>query len=573
MLNSVFETEIKQYDFSKNGIIDIKKLQKGEDWPVVYILSNDREAYVGETLNAYNRMNQHLGNSQRQVLTKISLMLSDAFNKSAILDIENMLITHMHADGKFTLQNSNGGQSKLHNYYQRAAYQNCFEQIWEDLKKIDLVNHSLFEVQNSDIFKYSPFKMLTRDQYEIVEGLLNDYVKSLGRSERMDIVVQGGPGTGKSLIAIYFLNLLVGVIKNKIDFSDLEEDTEYFNKDLNLIEKIKENSDVRIGFVVSVPSFKATVKKICNSISLLKKIDIVSPSEATKKEYDVLIVDEAHRLKRRCKLTNYGAYDAANKRLNLDKEKTELDWLKHQAKKMLILFYDNNQKVKESDVLKEDFDALLDATGTKKYWLNSQLRVKGGNEYMEFVSRLFTSSPINYNKVGEYDVKVYDDCHQMFEEIKKKNKKYSGLCRVLAGLSFDWRKKVRDKSSEVYSRDYDFVIDGYKYCWNQDFNDSNFIINDKYLDSVGCIYTSQGHDLNFAGIILGNDIKYNIKTNRIEFNTKKFIDTNSKSRDDNVTIENIINAYKVLLTRGIYGTYIYACDKNLREYIKQLIIK
>ena len=124
-----FETNIKQYNFNDNGINSIKKEKYGIDWPVVYILSSSKEAYIGETQNAYGRMVQHKKNPCRYTLTKVSLITSETFNKSAILDIENMLITYMHADGVFSLQNANGGQSKLHNYYQRAFYQEFFKLI------------------------------------------------------------------------------------------------------------------------------------------------------------------------------------------------------------------------------------------------------------------------------------------------------------------------------------------------------------------------------------------------------------------------------------------------------------
>lgn len=143
---------------------------------------------------------------------------------------------------------------------------------------------------------------------------------------------------------------------------------------------------------------------------------------------------------------------------------------------------------------------------------------------------------------------------------------------MLAGLSFNWRKKARDKKSTQYNQNYDFEIDGHFYNWNEDFNASNFISNDDNIDKIGCIYTSQGHDLNFAGVILGEDISYNPETKQIEFHIDKYIDTYSKSSDDNKTIGNIINSYLVLLTRGVYGTYIYAVDKNLRDYIKRMVI-
>jgi DUF2075 family protein len=238
---------------------------------------------------------------------------------------------------------------------------------------------------------------------------------------------------------------------------------------------------------------------------------------------------------------------------------------------MLILFYDDKQSVKESDVRKEDFDKIFSTSDTVRFNLSTQLRVKGGNEYIEFAHNLFTNNPSKYRLTTGYDLKVFDDCHEMFEKIKEKNIEYQGLCRMLSGLSFYWRKKARDKTTTVYKQDYDFEIDGYHYCWNDDFNATNFITKDESLDKIGCIYTAQGHDLNYAGVIFGKDITYNPNTKRIEYHVDEFIDTNSRSNDKNKTIQNIINAYLVLLTRGMYGTYIYAVDKNLRDYIKSLI--
>lgn len=571
---STFEAKIEQYSFDENGINNLKINSKhGVDWPVVYILSGNKEAYVGETQNAYDRMKQHFSNKKRKNLTKINLMQSDSFNKSAILDIENMLITHMHADGKFILQNSNGGQSKLHNYYQRSEYQNVFTEIWDKLKKLNLVEHSLFEVENSEIFKFSPYKELTNDQYIVVEELLKLYSQAMQGTSRMDVIVNGGAGTGKSLIAIYFLNMIANILNNDYDFSDTEQyiDDESFLNRADLIKAIKTYGNDKIGFVIAVPSFKDTVKKVFKSIKELRHIHVISPSEASRGDYDVLIVDEAHRLKRRHKLTNYGTHDNVNKSLGLPADSTELDWLKFKAKKMLILFYDGIQSIKESDVSKEDFDKINFDDYTHKLFLNTQLRVKGGDEYIDFARSLFSNSPVKYKSQKGYDLKVYDDCYEMFEAIKSKNIEYKGLCRMLAGFSFYWRKKARDKKNIKYNQNYDFEIDGHYYCWNEDFNASDFITNDKNIEKIGCIYTSQGHDLNYAGVIFGEDISYNPETKQIMYHPDKFIDTYSKSSDINKTINNIINAYLVLLTRGVYGTYIYAVDKNLREYINSLI--
>lgn len=314
-------------------------------------------------------------------------MQSDSFNKSAILDIENMLITHMHANGKFVLQNSNGGQSQLHNYYQRSEYQNVFADIWNKLLKFNLVNHSLFEVENSEIFKFSPYKELTSEQYTIVEELLQVYSEAMKQDKQMNVVVNGGAGTGKSLIAIYFINMIANILNNNYDFSDTDDyldDESFFNR-AELIKTIKTYGNDKIGFVIAVPSFKDTVKRVFESIKELKHIHVISPSEASRGDYDVLIVDEAHRLKRRNKLTNYGTHDNVNRALGLPLDSTELDWLKLKAKKLLILFYDNMQAVKKSDVAKEDFTKLINGDNVLQFFLTAQLRVKGGNEYINYL--------------------------------------------------------------------------------------------------------------------------------------------------------------------------------------------
>ena len=106
----------------------------GENWPVVYILNNSREAYIGETHHASVRMNQHMDNPERRRLTEIRIISGEDFNKSVILDLEAFLIKHMGADGKYKLQNGNNGLQD-HDYYNRTKYEEGFQHIWKKLKK------------------------------------------------------------------------------------------------------------------------------------------------------------------------------------------------------------------------------------------------------------------------------------------------------------------------------------------------------------------------------------------------------------------------------------------------------
>ena len=109
--------DIETYKFDVNTLEKLAKAKYGSMWPVVYIINNENEAYVGETVDAYMRTRQHLDNPKRRILKLINIISSEKFNKSVILDLESFLIKHMAADNKFKLQNGNGGLQK-HNYYQ-----------------------------------------------------------------------------------------------------------------------------------------------------------------------------------------------------------------------------------------------------------------------------------------------------------------------------------------------------------------------------------------------------------------------------------------------------------------------
>lgn len=99
---------IKEYEFNELGKKNIGYEKKGKNWPVVYLIHNDKELYIGETQNVYNRFDQHLKNKDRKKLKTINIIFDDEFNKSAILDIEQQLIQLCSADNKFVLQNLNG---------------------------------------------------------------------------------------------------------------------------------------------------------------------------------------------------------------------------------------------------------------------------------------------------------------------------------------------------------------------------------------------------------------------------------------------------------------------------------
>lgn len=551
-------SEITKFDFTKDGAEAIKETRYGVNWPVVYIIHNGVEAYIGESSNAFHRTKTHLRNEERKKLKEIHIIYDEKYNKSAILDIESLLIQFMSADNKFLLQNRNSGQSQAHDYYQRQLYVNSFTQLWEDLRDIDLVNNDLDVIKNSDLFKFSPYKMLTTDQYEVSQEILFDILLNL--EKRKVYLVKGNAGTGKTVLAVYLVKLLTDYANNDYNMEDLEDEDEiYTNLSLLRVKRFE------VGLVIPVTPLRQTLKKVFSRIKGLKSSMVIGPNDVTKKEYDLLIVDEAHRLKRRKNLTGYSSFDKTNEKLNLSKEGTELDWILMCSKKQ-ILFYDKNQSIKPSDVTNEYFKHKVYSQNYDSYYLTSQLRVQGGEKYIDFIKHILEEKECVYhNDAQDYDLKIFTDINKMVSEIKSKNEIY-GLSRVVSGYSWPWHTKDKNLEDIIHNDLYDIDIQGNHYVWNSTIND--WVNSANSINEIGCIHTIQGYDLNYAGVIIGNELIYNKKKQTIEIVRENYFDQKGKDgvhKTDDLK-KYILHIYEVLLTRGIRGTYIYICDDNLREY-------
>lgn len=518
---------IKTFEFNKCKFDEIKKFNFGFNWPVVYLIENGKELYVGETVNVYMRSNQHYEKPERRKLDSLHIINDDEYNKSATLDIESSLIQYVSADGKFILQNGNNGL-KNHNYFDRQKYQAKFEVIWEELKKMKLAQNDIEDIRNSDLFKYSPYKALTMDQKDVADKIINK-IKS---GEKQSYIVNGAPGTGKTILATYLF------------------------KRLSEIEEIKE---LKIGLVVPMTGLRGTLRKTFKNIKGLSAKMIIGPSDV-KSGYDILIIDESHRLKQRKNITNYKSFDDNNKLLKLDFNATELDWIL-KCSKSQIFFYDKNQSVRPSDINSNIFEGL----SAERFELKSQLRIVGGEEgekYISFIQNLLDLVSIKKERFSIYDFKIYDDIQKMVDDIKSKNSQIE-LCRIISGYAWPWASK-KDSSK------HDIEIQGVKLKWNSVVH--NWVYSPNAINEVGCIHTVQGYDLNYAGVIIGPEIYYDKENKKIKIHPEKYMDINGKRGANDKELERyIINIYKTLLTRGMRGTYVYIVDDNLREYFKDNI--
>jgi GIY-YIG catalytic domain./Uncharacterized conserved protein (DUF2075). len=178
------------------------------NWPVVYVMTNQKEVYVGESINAEKRMYQHLESVEKQRLNCVRVILDERFNKSACLDLESFLIRMFSGDGSRQVLNHNAGITDA-DYYDREAYKQTFDGVFGMLREQEhLFQRTLPEIINSDLFKLSPFKALNHDQAIAVEDILEGLFFDIERGIRSTVVVEGNPGTGKTVVAIYLLKLL-----------------------------------------------------------------------------------------------------------------------------------------------------------------------------------------------------------------------------------------------------------------------------------------------------------------------------------------------------------------------------
>jgi len=558
------QVKINPYDFENSLFEDFSTNHFAKDlWPLVYILSDGKTktAYVGETTDAYARMGSHLKHKTKSKLTSVHLITSEKFNKSATLDIESNLIKYMAGDNLFKLLNANLGLAN-HNYYQKKeVYWDIFNTVWNQLRAEGVTKHSIQHIDNTDLFKYSPYKSLTTEQSQGLYQIL----ESLATGKFNCTLVEGGAGTGKTILAIFLFKMLSSHLD---DFSFKEFGTEE-KAFIDLVSRINQKfPNPRMALVVPMSSFRATLKKVFKNIKGLNPKMVIGPSEVSKGKYDLLVVDESHRLRRRVNLTNYKSFDDACKRLKLDKYScSELDWVMLQAKNV-ILFYDDGQSIKPTDTPKSEFDKLKKLVRSNVLKLKSQFRVNGGNAYVDFIQSLLQGKLNSQSQIFDskrYELLIHDNIEDMINEIKMRDEE-SGLSRLIAGFSWKWISKNNKELKDI-------KIGEHELMWNGTAND--WINSKESINEVGCIHTTQGYDLNYAGIIFGNEISYDPVSQEIIIKPENYHDKNGKNtiKDPKVLKEFILNIYKTIMLRGIKGTYVYVCDPLLREYFESFIPK
>lgn len=382
--------------------------------------------------------------------------------------------------------------------------------------------------------------MMIDDQKVVYENTLKAIKKATKKGENHVIIVEGGPGTGKSVLAI---NLLV-----KLTGEDL------------LCQYVTKNSAPRYVYCEKLKG-RYTQKYIQN---LFKGSG--GYIESQENEFDVLIVDEAHRLNEKSGMFRNLGENQVKEIIN--------------ASKVSIFFIDEYQKVTIHDVgNKADIRKFAEEKGAKvvELKLESQFRCSGSDGYLAWIDDVLgVRNTANFDGFEfNYDFRVMDDPNEVKRLIEEHNK-VRNKSRIVSGYCWNWiSKKGGEKATEY---DIEIPMHDFKMKWNFS-NSSTWAIDEKSVSESGCIHTCQGLEFDYVGVIVGDDLRFENNKIITDFTARAKTDQSLKGiktmykKDPqkalDIADEIIKNTYRTLMTRGMKGCYIYCTDKGLADYFKQ----
>ena len=531
--------ELLKFPFKQTYMNELNNSEQFLNYPVIYILNGNKEAYIGETVYFKKRMKAHL--KTRTNIDQINLIKHEQFNRSATFHLETKLINYFLGDEKYTLQNKSKTASDFtHNYYNKPYYdQQIFKELWQQLYEEKLVNHQLEQIENKDIFKISPYKELSLDQAELKESVLGFCEKQV-QATTADygslLVIEGEAGVGKSVV----LSSIFNTIQERAE----EASSPLYKTENYLVVNHEEMFKTYKGIAKSVKHLKAK--------NFSKPTPLINNLQKTMKKADIIFVDEAHLL-----LTKSDTY-------NNFYGNNQLEELLKLAKVVGVV-YDPDQVLKLKSLWG---NAILEklkklSPYQEEYQLSNQFRMQANDEVIDWINAFKKKEVLEIPKDENYDFKVFETMEEMHEKIKSQNDQY-GLSRVVS--TFDYLHKKDGGTYYVKESNGEYQIP-----WNTTSTKYTWAEKPETVHEAGSIYTIQGFDLNYVGVVLGPSVKYDPTTEKIVIDTSKYMDKGAYTGVEGiehveVAKEKIVlNSINILMKRGIKGLYIYASDEALRE--------
>lgn len=379
--------------------------------------------------------------------------------------------------------------------------------------------------------------ILIDDQKVVFEKAYKLAMESTTKNKNV-LIVHGGPGTGKSVVAI---NLLVRLIEK-------QKNAQYVSKNA----APREVYSTKLTGAMSQSRYKSLF------------VGSGSFSKTERNIFDALVVDEAHRLNEKSGLfSNLG--------------ENQIKEIIHSSK-FSVFFLDEDQRVAFSDIGSREeivFWANKEKANVHELALSSQFRCNGSNGYLNWLDNYLQIKETANTDISEldYDFRVFDSASKMHESICELNSK-GKTSRTVAGYCWDW---VSAKDNNKF----DIEIDNLKMKWNLKSYGSKWIIHPDSISEAGCIHTCQGLEVDYIGVIIGPDLVVRDGSVITDGFSRPSRDKTikgfrsmykSNKSDAQKLVDTVIkNTYKTLMTRGMKGCYIFCVDKETNEYFKKIV--
>ncbi len=542
LTSKMVDVIISGYDENKKPVIILVELKQ---WEYVYDV-RDRDAVVKTLIGSKEINSLH---PSYQVLSYKELMQ----NYNVNIDINKVNIIPLVYLHNYDLRSDDDIlNKKFAPYYKKAlmfgkndidelkSYIHDNIKFGDNLEVMQMIDNSeikptkkLLDVIGNVLETKKEFLLLD-EQKVIMEEISKYAYMSFTDNKKRVMIIKGGPGTGKSVLAINALGELLSVgLMGAYVSKNMAPRAVYKTMVLNGDKKISINE------LFKGSSFFFRDK--CN-------------------KYDFLLIDEAHRLQEKSGLHNNIGENQIKEIIN--------------AARLSVFFVDEKQIVTLKDIGRianiKDWAKFYEALVIEME-LNSQFRCNGSDNYLDFIDKLL------YNKREKncfnFDFQVMDSPHDLRELIKEKNT--NNNARLVAG--FCWTRNGKNADNQDYL---DIKIDDFGMSWNLKHGEP-FAIRKNAINEIGCIHNVQGLEFDYIGVIIGPDLKY--REGKIITDCKERASTEKslyglyvlmkkdKTYYQNLADTIIRNTYRVLLTRGIKGCYVYSVDKELQKYLKKII--
>ncbi|MHA2788195.1 DNA/RNA helicase domain-containing protein [Corynebacterium sp. S7] len=617
-LSGKTRAEVRPFSYSAESLRDFLQAIENEDeetqklllnYPTVYVVyhrsKDSYRVYVGETNDIAQRTKTHLTSDPRLVdlrqedIDKVLLLPENfdaklvqsakwkafrdndstilvightLFNKSMTLDIEDRLmlflssVDDVESAGANSVKINNSRRNVQTEYFTQEFVNQAFQEIWRKLRDHDPELFPLERmIRESALFKASPFHQLNEQQVGAKVQILDAVDNALtvdefdrDQEESQLILVKGGAGTGKTvLLSSVFYDL----------FQARESD-----------DSLGETDDFEAYLLVNHDEQVTVYTQIAEKLGLgnkknprvMKPTKFINDRQDSGKIADVVLIDEAHLLWTQGKQSYRG-------------ENQLVDILG--LARVVIAVFDPMQVLAGNQYWQdEDLEALEIRAGDGNIIeLSEQMRIDSDGPAEDWITEFVQNGTINPIPTNDkYKIEVFNSPQELHAKIQKKSdpseesEVEKGLSRLIA--TYDWRfssGKTRPEDSDTW----DVTIDSFRLPWNNqgDYGrggkNLSWAEREQTVDEVGSIFTVQGFDLNYAGVIIGPSVKY--RNGQIIFDADASENPNVKNQRtlvvDGETVKKDVsqgllkNQLNVLMTRGVRGMGIYAVDDELRK--------